>query len=98
MHQAAAGRMAIAQDHMPAGVLGRIGPDHGEQTVPLGIAAVVAVHDLHLPEVDGFEAGVDVRHRLIIEPHLRFQPAHVGNLAAAHGPALSRRVDDVVDK
>ena len=43
-----------------------------------------------------FEAGVDVRDRLVIEPHLRFQPADVGNLAAAHGPPLSRGVDDVV--
>ena len=83
MHQAAAGRVAVAQDHVPAGVLRRIRPDQGEQAIPLGIVAVVAVHDLHLPEMDRFEADVNVRRRLIIEPHLRFQPAHVGHLGVA---------------
>ncbi len=95
MHQASAGGVAIAQDHVPAGVLGRVGPDQGEQMLPLGVVAVVVVHDLHLPEVDGFKAEVNVRGRLVIKPKLRFEPARIGHLGVPHSPTLSHGINDV---
>ena len=64
---------------MPAGVLGRVGPDQVEQLRPVRQVAVVAVHDLGLAEVDRLEAQVDVRGRQEVEPQLRLRPAHVGD-------------------
>jgi len=62
--------------------------EHGQQFFPMGVVLVVPVHDLHLPEVDGLAANVDVGDRLVIEPHPGFELALIRHLS----PPMERRM------
>src|SRR5579883_2149558 len=76
----------------------RVLPNQGEQMLPMGIVAVVLVHDLDLPKMNSFAPRVDVRGRLVIKPQLGLGPTHVGDLGvAAHGTPLAFWIDDVVE-
>ena len=74
---------------MATGVLGRVRANQIEQMFPLGVVAVVFVHDFHLPEMDSFKADVNVGRCLIVEPKLGFDAAFVRDLRIpSHWPAL----------
>src|ERR1041385_5523477 len=51
MHQSAGRNVAVAKDHMTARMLRRIIPNKADETEPIRVAMIVAIHDLHLPEM-----------------------------------------------
>ena len=57
--------------------------DAGDEVPPVPVASVPVVHDLHLSQVNGFQADVDPALGHVEEPHPRLKSAHVG-----HGGAL----------
>src|SRR5207245_2964300 len=73
VHQPTGRNMAVAKDHVAAGVPGRVIANEADQMKPVGVAVIVPIHDFHLPEVDAFTASIDVRCRLVIKPKLGFQ-------------------------
>ena len=80
-HVAPGRRVGVAEQEMSPGVLAGVSADPVEHVDPVGVPRVVLVHQAHLAEVDGLDPDVDIAAGQEVEPHPRFQPAHVGDRA-----------------
>jgi len=58
--------VAIQQYHVTARIFGGVFPNQGEEVFPMGIVAIIFIHDFDLPEMYSFKADVYVGSRLII--------------------------------
>src|SRR5437588_1766242 len=95
-HEAAAGHMAVAEYHVPSGMLCRIGSNQRQNLRPIRQIAIVAIHDFHLAEMNRLDAQIDIRRRLIKEPQLRLWPAYVRDRSVSpHSPPLPLGIDHV---
>src|ERR1700682_3373605 len=90
--EADGGNVAIQHYHVTAPIFGGVFPNQGEEVFPMGIVAIIFIHDFDLPEMYSFKSDVYVGSSLIIKPKLGFDPALVRDLGVwTHGAALFRR-------
>lgn len=96
VHEAAAGDVPIAKDHVAPGVFGGVIANAGDESEPMGVSRIIAVHDFDLAEVDRLATEVDVGSGLVIKPQLGFEARNVRYLAVTDRAALAGWVDDIL--
>src|SRR5258708_6990766 len=60
MNLPARGHVAVAENHVMPRMFCGVITHAADELKPVGVAAIVAIHDLHLAEVDAFTAGVNI--------------------------------------
>ncbi len=78
LHVAAGRGVRVADHQVTASMLVRVSASFAEHVEPTDVAWIVLIHETDLTKVDRLDADVDVAGREVVEPHARFEPAHVG--------------------
>src|SRR5678815_4761956 len=69
--------MSITEKEVAARVRGGISPGALENFGPMVQPGIIAIHQLHLAEMDRLTSGIDVGPAQVGEPQPRFHPAHI---------------------